>query len=256
MNCKDKEQIKKVNLCGKSQKLQNEIIWKRHVGVSGRLLTTRSQMGWNIEVQRTRIWCSQIRSWAYSCHACYNRKIKVPSATGFDTSRFPTVAMLHMEIILKLSKRWQVRSNQGYMHHCMMINSEEPCGKSSTFQWRLQCWYLRKRRKMLFNPSVIMSIQTLPTDWIRSHLFWPHEGERKALLRDSFLWLVITTVGSQTDGRAVLHYDHQNFRWSNCCHFPIQGKARSLALRIPTSWDLKRGSWMCFAPLSIKWLNI
>lgn len=61
MSCKEKEEIKKVNLCGKSQKQQNEITWKRHPGVSGRLLTTRSQMVITVfemkqlEVQRTRI---------------------------------------------------------------------------------------------------------------------------------------------------------------------------------------------------------
>lgn len=61
MSCKEKEEGKKVNLCGKSQRQQNEIIWKRHAGVSGILLTTRSQMVITVfqmeqlEVQRTQI---------------------------------------------------------------------------------------------------------------------------------------------------------------------------------------------------------
>lgn len=64
MSCKEKEETgkkKRVNLCGSSQSQQSEIIWKRHAGVSGRLLTTRSQMVITVfemeqlEVQRTQI---------------------------------------------------------------------------------------------------------------------------------------------------------------------------------------------------------
>lgn len=101
---KRKRRWKKWICCGKSQKQQNEIIWKRHAGVSGRLFTIRSQMVITVfemkqlEVQRTRIWCLQIRSSVHSCHACYNYEINVPLATGFDTSCFPTAATLHVKI--------------------------------------------------------------------------------------------------------------------------------------------------------------
>lgn len=128
-----------------------------------------------------------------------------------------------------------------------MINSEEPCSKSDTFQWRLQCSHLRQRKKMSFNPCVIMSANRLNP----KPSFLATWGGKKSTSQRQLPMAGYYDSWKSNRQQSSPALWPSNFRWSNCCHFPIRCKARrSLALRIPTSWDLKRGSWVSFAPLS------
>lgn len=125
-----------------------------------------------------------------------------------------------------------------------MINSEEPCSKSSTFQWRLQRSHFRQRRKMSFNPCIIMSANRLKPSFLTT---W---GGKKSTSQRVFPMAGNYDSWKSNRRQSSPALRPSNIRWSNGCLFPIQGKARrSLVLRIPTSCDL-RESWVSFAPLS------